>query len=85
MTMLQVSTTGLILTKIEKSEYFGIKTEISEIRGKLAITKSAENCFPWGEVMDSKIGYFYGRQTTSFIKRYRFVFGASEISRNHCH
>ena len=60
-------------------------TGISQIRGKLAITKSGENCFPWVEVMDSQIGYFYGRQTTSFIKRYRFVFGASEISSKHCH
>jgi len=44
-------------------------------RGKLAISKSGENCFPWEEVVDSQIGFdFYGRQTTSFVKRYRLLF-----------
>ena len=56
-------------------DYNGIKNKISQIRGKLAITKWGENCFPWEEVMDSQIGVgFYGRHTTSFIKRYRLFF-----------
>ena len=60
--------------------------EISQKSGKLAITKSGENCFPWEEVMDSQIGFdFYGRRTTSFIKRYRLFFETSKILSNHCH
>ena len=91
MTMLQVSITGLILTPLtEISEYFGYSESeynrnISK-SGKLAITKSGENCFPWEEVMDSQIGFdFYGRRTTSFIKRYRLLFEPSKILSNPCH
>ena len=71
------------------SRDFGIlrnKKEISQTRGKLAITKWGENCFPWEEVVDSQIGFdFYGRQTTSFIKRYRLFFETTKILSNHCH
>ena len=36
--------------------------------------------------MDSQIVFdFYGRRTTSFIKRYRFFFETTQILSNHCH
>ena len=51
---------------------FPQKMKISIKRGKMAIANGGKTCFPWKEVMDIKQNFdFYGRQTTTYVPRYK--------------